>query len=63
MLLWVVASVLLAAAVVPWLYLGGKHFAGVVADDAGGVAGWLASGLSVCLSLSLCVCVCVSHSM
>lgn len=42
-LLWVVASVLLAAAVVPWLYLGGKHFAAVVADDAGGLIGWLAS--------------------
>lgn len=44
MLLWVAASVLFAAAVVPWLYLGGKHFAAAaMADGTGGMVGWLAS--------------------
>ncbi len=44
MLLWVAASVLLAGAVVPWLYLGGKHFSeAAIADGGGGVVGWLAA--------------------
>lgn len=42
MLLWVVASVLFAAVVTPWVYLGGKHLAAVAAErDWGGLAGWL----------------------
>lgn len=42
MLLWVAASVLLGAAVVPWLFQWGKHLAVVVAaDGTGGVPGWL----------------------
>jgi len=41
-LLWVAASVLLGALVVPWLYQGGKSFAAMTAaEDLGGVAGWL----------------------
>lgn len=42
MLLWVAASLLLAALLAPWLYQGGKHFAELAdAQAAGGVLGWL----------------------
>lgn len=41
-LLWVAASLLLAAGMVPWLYQAGKGLAGwMEAQGAGGVLGWL----------------------
>ena len=41
-LLWVAASLLLAALIVPWLYQGGKGLAELLnAQAGGGVAGWL----------------------
>ena len=41
-LLWVAASLLLAAIIVPWLYQGGRAVAGMSAmQAAGGLAGWL----------------------
>jgi membrane protease YdiL (CAAX protease family) len=41
-LLWVAASLLLAALIVPWLYQGGKLLAEwTTAQAVGGVAGWL----------------------
>lgn len=41
-LLWVVASVVLGAVVVPWLYQGGRQFSAMVAADGEeGVIGWL----------------------
>ena len=42
MLLWVAASLLLAALIVPWLYQGGRCFAELAGAQArGGVLGWL----------------------
>lgn len=42
MLLWVAASLLLAALIVPWLYQGGKGLAELLnAQAGGGAAGWL----------------------
>lgn len=41
MVLWVVATILLAAALTPWLYAWGKEFAAHYADQDG-LAGWLA---------------------
>lgn len=41
-LLWVAASLLLAALLAPWLYQGGKQFAELANEQAaGGVLGWL----------------------
>lgn len=43
-LLWVAASVLLAAVIAPWFYQGGRWFHGVAEDkEWGGIAGWLAA--------------------
>lgn len=42
MLLWVAASLVLAAVLAPWLYQGGRGYAGLAAEHGfTGVAGWL----------------------